>query len=125
MPDRDVPSASTPFLRPTPPAARLARGSLPWLLAVLVLLLALGLLGGEHGLLQYLQLAGQRDALAAEQARLEERTAALEARLEALRTDPFALEKLARERYNLRRPGEEVIVVVPADQAGPGARTRP
>ncbi len=125
MPDRDVPPPRSPFLRPDPPAARLARGSLPWLLAVGVLLLGLALLTGEHGLLEYLQLSGERDELAAEAARLEQEATALEARLEALRTDPFALEELARERYNMRRPGEDVILVVPAEEGMESAPERP
>ena len=125
MPQRDAPSSRSPFLRPDPPAARLARGSLPWLLAVGVLLLGLALLTGEHGLLAYLQLSGERDELAAEGARLEREAAALEARLEALRTDPFALEELARERYNMRRPEEDVILVVPAEDGPESAPDHP
>ncbi len=43
----------------------------------------------------------------------------LTARLEALQNDPVALEKLAREELNMRRPDEEVLMVLPADPETP------
>jgi len=125
MPDKDVPRPAPVFLRPRRPASRLAHGSLTWLLGLGVALLAMLLLTGENGLLRYLQLSNQRDELARERAGLEAEAAALEARLEALRTDPFALEKLARERYNMRREGEGVILLVPADPAAADSTKRP
>lgn len=111
--DKDVQPRVSPYLRPVPPAAHLARSTVTWLLgagiAVLVLLTALG----TNGLGEYLKLRRQRDALLQEQAALALRIADLEARLEALGSEPFALEKLARERFNMRRPGERVILLIP------------
>jgi cell division protein FtsB len=117
MPDKDVPQAATPFLRPRPPSSRLARGSLAWLIGLALGLLGLLLLTGENGLLHTLHLMRQRDALIQQRDALEARNAALEQRLQDLQADPFALETLARERYNMRREGEDVILVLPADEA--------
>jgi cell division protein FtsB len=59
----------------------------------------------------------------AELARLErsravvaERNAELEARIEALGTDA-EIERIAREQYNLGRPGEEVYAILPPPPA--------
>jgi len=75
----------------------------------MVAILGLSSLLGENGLGAYWHLLRQRDALVAERETLAAETRALEARLEALREDPEALETLARERYNMRREGEQVI----------------
>jgi len=120
MTDRDVLPRSSPYLRPVPPAARLARSSVLWLLGAGIVVLVLLTVFGESGFGEYLRLRRQRDALQGELADLRAETARLEARLEALRTDPLALEKLARERYNMRREGEEVILLVP-DEGQPGS----
>ena len=117
MTDKDVRPSQTPtFWRPAR-ARRLPGGPVAWLLVASVLLAALLSLFGEDGLGEYLRLERQRDRLAGEAASLEQETADLEARLEALRHDPEALEALARERYNMRREGEQVIRLVPADEA--------
>ncbi|MDZ7678466.1 MAG: septum formation initiator family protein [Acidimicrobiales bacterium] len=58
----------------------------------------------------------QRDAIAsseAELAELDEQVTALQARVEALDT-PGEIERLARERYNMVRPGEEPYGILPA-----------
>ncbi len=111
--DMDVQRRGARFLRPAPPAVRLARSTLSWLLGAGIAVLALLLVFGTNGLSEYMQLRRQRESLLQEQAALESQAADLEGQLEALRAVPFALEKLARERYNMRRPGEEIILLVP------------
>ncbi len=118
MTDKDVQSRASPFLRPIPPAARLARSTVTFVLGAGIIVLALLTALGTNGLGEYVRLRQQRDALVRDLAALEAQTAALQAQLEALRTEPLALEKLARERYNMRRPGEQIIILVP-DQGGP------
>ncbi|MBD3221842.1 hypothetical protein GF314_11435 [bacterium] len=122
MPDKDVPAApGAAFWRPRP-RRRLSGRPLTWLLVITVALLALSSLLGENGLGAYWHLVRQRDALVAERAALEAGNLDLEARLEALREDPEALETLARERYNMRREGEQVIRLVIEPEDG---RTEP
>jgi cell division protein FtsB len=59
---------------------------------------------------------------------LEQRTAALDAEAQKLKSDP-EIERLAREHYNLVRPGEEAYAMLPSheapavDQAPPDAAT--
>lgn len=65
----------------------------------------------DHGLLQVrkqrVQLAKARE----EVAQLEAGNKRLEAEVAALRTDPRALEKIAREELNLVKPGDVVLVL--------------
>jgi len=113
MSDKEVrPGQDTGFWRPKE-VRRGRRAPMMGLLVLAVLLVALISLFGEDGLTEYVRLDRERGRLASEAAALEQEAAALEARLEALRQDPEALEKLARERYNMRRAGEQVIRLVP------------
>ncbi|MEZ4387589.1 MAG: septum formation initiator family protein [Candidatus Krumholzibacteriia bacterium] len=117
MPDKDVqPLATTAFWRPAS-TRRFPGSPLAWLLVAAVLLAALLSLFGQDGLTEYLRLSHQHERLAAEAGALEQQTAALEADLDALRHDPDALEALARERYNMRRKGEQVIRLVTPEEA--------
>jgi len=84
-----------------------------WLLGLGVFTLALLTLVGENGIGEFLRLRQGRDGLRQDEAELLQDNEILEARLKALQTEPLALEKLARERYNMRREGEEVILLVP------------
>jgi cell division protein DivIC len=118
MSDKDVPQPKSPYLRPARPAPNVAgRATLVVLGLGLVTVLVLSALG-DNGLGEYLRLKAERDQLRAELEELQAETATLEARTDALQTDPMALERLARERYNMRRPGEEVILVRPEDDSG-------
>jgi len=75
----------------------------------------------EHGLLQVrrqrLQLAKMQD----EVAQLDEDNRKLEAEVAALKNDPKAVEKTARETLNLVKPGEVVLILPEGWQA----RVRP
>jgi len=113
MTDKDVPPRVSPYLRPVPPAAHLARSTVTLLLAAGIVLLLLSALLGPNGLGEYLRLHQQREALLAEKEALEAETLDLGNQLEALHSEPFALEQLARERYNMRRPEEQVILLLP------------
>ncbi len=85
----------------------------------------------EHGLLQVrrqrLQLAKMHD----EVAQLDEENRKLEAEVAALKSDPKAVEKTAREVLNLVKPGEVVLIlpegwqarVKPPETAGPAPAT--
>ena len=55
---------------------------------------------------------------------LEEQNDELESRAERLRSDA-EIERLAREQYNLVRPGEEAYALLPAPGTVPDADARP
>jgi len=69
---------------------------------------------GEGGVPAWRQLRVQRDELDREVAELTRSNAELRQELQALRDDPETLERLAREKAGMRRPGEEILVVLPA-----------
>lgn len=78
---------------------------------IVVLALAVGSLFGDRGILQLVdqkeraaRLAQDLDALRAENLRLAEE-------IQALRTDPRAIERLAREELGLIGPGETVFLI--------------
>jgi cell division protein FtsB len=86
--------------------------SLPWLtLVVAVVLLALPLFG-ENGLAMYFKLRGERDQIQREVQVLQAEADSLEQAIDLLANDPAALERIAREEYNMRRPEEEVLLLV-------------
>ena len=65
----------------------------------------------------------QRDAIAAEEERLQvltDQNRRLAARVQELQTDA-EVERLAREQYNLVRPGEEAYAILPAPGDAPPA----
>jgi cell division protein FtsB len=75
----------------------------------------------EHGLLQVRRQRLQLARMQAEVTQLDEDNRKLEAEVSALKTDPKAVEKTAREMLNLVKPGE-VILILPE---GWQARVRP
>jgi cell division protein DivIC len=89
-----------------------ARRTLPWLTLVLAIaIFALPLLG-ENGLAMYFKLRGERDQIHREVQVLQAEADSLELAIDLLATDPTALERIARERYNMRRPQEQVLLLV-------------
>ncbi len=62
---------------------------------------------GEMGLFRYMKLHAQRSAIKAEIAGLQQSNEELKARVEALKTDPEYIERLAREQ-GLIKEGETV-----------------
>ena len=85
----------------------------PWLV---VSLLAVGgvLLLGAFPTRAYLDQVHQREELAVRVHTLGAANEALRAQADRLQTDE-AIERLARERYQLVRPGEEAYAILPED----------
>ncbi|HID10386.1 MAG TPA: septum formation initiator family protein [Candidatus Latescibacteria bacterium] len=83
------------------------------------LVLALALFGlyfvfGEHGLWRIWKLKRRARALKEEVVRIEAKRRALEEEKKKLEEgDPEYIEKLARERYGMVKPGERVYIVLP------------
>ena len=77
------------------------------LLTVAIILLAVF---NEKGALQVHERANKLDAIQSEIIRLDTENKKLTAEIQALRSDPTAIEKLAREELKLVKPGEVVLV---------------
>ena len=77
------------------------------LLTVAMLLLAVF---NEKGALQVHAQARKLSAIESEISRLDAENKKLAAEIQALRSDPTTIEKLAREELKLVRPGEVVLV---------------
>jgi cell division protein FtsB len=82
--------------------------------------LGVGSLFGDRGILQLLRQRQRVEALLQEIEELRAENQRIAAAVAALRTDPRAIERLAREELDLARPGETVFLVRP--DAPPEAR---
>jgi len=74
---------------------------------------------GENGLVSWLRLRSQVAELSVETDGLEAANADLQERIDAVLNDPATLERIAREKHNMKRPGEEVLVILPPDREQP------
>ena len=63
---------------------------------------------GEMGIVKYFRMKAQYDSLTGEIAALKEDNDALLVEVRALKTDPDYVERLARDKLGLARPGEIV-----------------
>jgi cell division protein FtsB len=78
---------------------------------IAVIALVVGSLFGDRGILQLLRQRQRTEVLAQEIEELREENRALADDIVALRRDPAAVERLAREQLGLARPGESVFVL--------------
>lgn len=101
---------------------------LPLVLLGLATLAALGFLSSvvTQGFQGMAQAEDERRQLEAERVRLERSIAEMEATLEAVRTDPEAVESMARRDLGWIRPGEKVIILAtPTPQPLPVSEAEP
>ena len=98
-------------MAPLRPQSPLWRRALNYLLVFATAVLLVDALVGERGLVATTRARRQSDELAARVAQLREENARLSADAERLRSDPAAIESLARETLGLVRPGEVLVVV--------------
>jgi len=91
---------------------RLVGSPWTWLAVVVVGGSGVSLLTGENSLPVYWRLGREQRRLEEEVGRLRQQEQALARQVEAIQHDPFLLEKIAREQYNLRRPDEQVLEIV-------------
>ena len=68
-----------------------------------------------YSLLTKYQLDSKKEDLIERTAELERKTAELEQKIKELENNPDLLEKIAREEYGMRKPGETVYRVKPSD----------
>ena len=90
-----------------------------FVVAAAALAVLIGAIVGDRG---YLEVRRQRAAYARLLQEVNEtaaRNAALKREIAALRTDPYVIEKLAREKLGYARPGEVIYLFPPAAEANP------
>jgi cell division protein FtsB len=81
-------------------------GSIIALVALIV-----GALFGDRGLLHLIEQRHRTEVLALELGALQAENASLTMEIAALRSDPRAIERIAREELGMLRPGETVFLV--------------
>lgn len=100
-----------------PRPASLKRRLLLTLSTCAVLAMAGRALIGDRGLFEVWRKKGAHRQLAAEVRTLREENVALKREIQALRSDPTAIERIAREELGFSRPGELTFVF--REDAGP------
>ncbi len=85
------------------------------LLGVALSVLAGNAIFGKGGLRALLEARRENQGIEQEIERLEEENRQLEGEIQGLRSDPAAIEKLAREQMQMAKPGE-IIFTLPDDQ---------
>ena len=86
--------------------------------------LAYHVICGEHGYLAYRSERQRYEALQKQTLQLEQENQALQKHIDALKSDPKAIEKVAREQLHMAKPGEIVITypeAQPKEQAPSGS----
>ena len=78
---------------------------------IVVIAFVLGALFGDRGILHLAEKRRRAQALEQDIARLESENRRLAAAIESLRTDPRAVETIAREELGLVKPGETVFLI--------------
>ncbi|HIE04912.1 MAG TPA: septum formation initiator family protein [Candidatus Latescibacteria bacterium] len=90
-------------------ARKLRKFLLPFLASI-----GIYLIFGEHGLWRMWKLKRKERELRREVAEIEARRRVLEEERKRLKEgDPELIEKLARERYGMVKPGEKVYIILP------------
>jgi cell division protein FtsB len=85
---------------------------------LLTLALMLHAMFGANGMVSYRQKGAEMQSLKTEVERLQKENERSAARIKALKSDPKAIEKEAREQFGYTRPGE-VVYVTPAPPPKP------
>jgi len=89
------------------------RRNLSWLLAAALALLALHDVFGTHGLLAMRRSQQEAARLRKEIQTLNEENRQMQDRVKELKSDPAAIERIAREEMGLVRPGEHIFKIPP------------
>jgi cell division protein FtsB len=93
--------------------ARFVRRNLTWLLGTAFTLLLLQEIFGTHGLIAMRRSQREASEVQKEINRIDEENRQLQERVQALRSDPAAIERIAREEMGLARPGEHIFKLSP------------
>lgn len=95
--------------------------------ALVFCLLVLQDVFGAHGLMAMHRSKAQIEAIQAKIEKLDQENRDLQQRIQNLKTDPSAIEKIARDRMGLARPGELIFSLPPKADAhsAPTPASRP
>lgn len=85
---------------------------LTWLACAILLYGAYSYLGGSSGLIQYVRLLQRHNQAEKEITALQARQDSLQHVIRDLKDDTTYIEKVARERYYMGKPGEKIYTVV-------------
>ncbi len=83
-----------------------------WAALSVMLYVAYSYFGGSYGLIQLWRLKQRQVSLDREVMRLQVQQDSLRREIQLLQTDTTYIEKLARERYQMGKPGEEIYTFV-------------
>jgi cell division protein FtsB len=97
------------------------RRNLSWFLALGLALLLLQDVFGNHGVLAMRRSQLEEREVQQQIDQMNEENRQLEARVKALKTDPQAIERIAREEMGLARPGEYIFKIQPKPGDGSAA----
>lgn len=111
----DPSSAAAGRPRAAAPAPRLGRQLVIFVVLVAALLVTVAAVSGERGYLDVHRQRAQLSRLRAEVATLRDENGALLTEVRGLRSDPYVLERIAREKLGYARPGEVIFLFTPAD----------
>jgi cell division protein FtsB len=89
------------------------RRNLTWFLAIALALLVLQDVFGTHGVVAMRRSQMEAADIRKEIDRLDSENRKLQDRVKALKTDPAAIERIAREEMGLARPGEYIFKIPP------------
>ncbi len=95
------------------------------ILGLALLLLAIHDVFGSHGLLAMRRTQSQMHELRGQIDRLNQENSDLGNQVQALRTNPKAVERIAREEMGLARPGEMIFKLPEQPQDSQGAPKKP
>jgi cell division protein FtsB len=93
------------------PEAGLRRKAVALSSVLLLIALVVGSMFGDRGILHLITQRQRADALRLEVETLRDENQRLYSEIRELRTDPRAVERLAREELGLARPGETVFLL--------------
>lgn len=91
----------------------LFRRNLSWMLATALALLLLQDIFGTHGLIAMRRSQQEAKRVQREINQIDEENRQLQDRVRALKSDPTAIERIAREEMGLARPGEHIFKLTP------------
>ncbi|HEX4002192.1 MAG TPA: septum formation initiator family protein [Candidatus Acidoferrales bacterium] len=101
------------------------RRNLSWFLAVGLALLLLQDVFGNHGVLAMRRSQQEAREVQRQINQMNEENRQLEERVKALKTDPQAIERIAREEMGLARPGEYIFKLQPKPNDGSAPSSQP
>jgi len=86
-----------------------------FLLFLVMIAVASYFLFNRYGVLKYLELKREQNKIKNDIEQVEKGNRLLSKRIDSLKSIDFSIEKIAREKYNLKRKGEKVIKIKEVD----------